>query len=231
MVNRDKLKNIFNSNLFANIISLLAFGISLVVLYRTEFARGKVDVFSPSRIAVASAQSIKLQGNESDKIILSFSIYNNGTTLKTIKRTTLTLIDKNQEEKIFFADAQLDKIRDIQIDKSPLQENENYSLVTAISIPPKSHYIATQIFFYGCDRGWRSGGKNQFLNEYDVQIFNCKGKPDSFTLKPKFEYQARIRVDAFGEKSKDSCFSFILPNEIEATVFDFSPVHKQVPCS
>lgn len=222
-------RNFWDSDRLSNLISIGALGVSLVSLGISSFAlfrtieRGIIDISPPSRVAIASSREVALQGNNSDKIFLSFSLYNNGATLKTIKSINLTVFDEDGEMIEFFADAQLDTIRDVEISEFPLQENDNYSLVTAISVLPRSHYIANQIFFYTCDKDWHPPEKMQFLD--------CEGRPDSFRIEPGVEYQVKISVDAFRDKSRDSCFSFTLPDEPQSRVFDFSPVHREISCS
>ncbi|MGB3637856.1 MAG: hypothetical protein WBA39_09825 [Rivularia sp. (in: cyanobacteria)] len=217
MISKDaqKRRNFWNSQTFTNFISFLAFGISLFALYRTEFIEGRLETSSPTRIAIASGKEIKLQGNGSDKILLSFSIYNNGATLKTIKEVTLTLINKDGEKIKFIADGQFDKLKNIRLFEFPLTKNENYSLVTAISVPPRTHHIVNYLFFYQCDRQWHSKVKHQTLG--------C-GKLDTFELKPGFKYKARIHIDAFGTKSQNACFTFVLPQKPQSKVLDFSPI-------
>lgn len=212
----------WGSSSFANLLSCLAFIVSFVVFYRTQLAGGKLEVASPSRFAIASANAIKVQGNDSDKIFLSFSIYNTDINLKTVKEVILTVTDKTGEEMKFIADAQFNQLKDIRLFKFPLKDNENYSLVTAFSIPSKTHYIANHLFFYLCDRGWHSKEKRQLLG--------CGDKPEVFRIEPGLEYKARIHVDAFETKSQDVCFTFMITDEPQSKVLDFSPVLEETSC-
>ena len=215
-------KKFWGSDSFANLLSLLALIISLFVLYRTELAKGKLEVAFPSRVAIASAKEIKIQSNDSDKILLSFSINNTGVNLKTIKDIILTITDNAGEEMEFVADAQFDQLKNIRLFEFPLEKNENYSLVTAFSIPPETHYVANHLFFYRCDQGWHSKEKQQLLE--------CEGKPDTFQVEPGLEYKARIHVDAFEAISQDVCFTFVVPDEPQPKVLDFSPVYEEASC-
>jgi|GEM_PF-4170775 len=221
--NTKKRKKNWNLELIANLSSsLFALGLSIFVLYRTEFNKGNVKVSFPSRVAIASAREIKFQDNDSDKILLSFSIYNTGSSLKTIKEIILTISNPNGEEVTFIADGQFDELKDLNLYRFPLKNNKNYSLVTAFSIPPKTHYIANNLFFYKCDHGWNT--------EQTLQLLGCENKPNSLYLQPELEYRAKIHVDVFEAKSQDICFIFSLPRKPQSNVLDFSPVHSEIPC-
>lgn len=148
MGSKDKVgRNFWGSEIFANFLSLIALVTSIFVLYRTEFGRGQIVVSFPSRVAIASAEDIQVQGNDSDKILLSFAIHNTGTNLKTVRKVTLT-ITSQEEEVEFVADAQFDQLKNIQLSEFQLIDNENYSLISAFSIPSHTHVVANYLFFY-----------------------------------------------------------------------------------
>ena len=175
----------------------------------------------PSRVAIASAENIQVQGNDSDKILLSFAIHNTGANLKTVRRVTLT-ITTQEEEVEFIADAQFDQLKNIQLSEFQLIDNENYSLISAFSIPSQTHAVANYLFFYQCDRGWNSKEK--------LESLGCGEQAKIFNLEPGLEYRARIHVDAFNARSQDACFVFTLPGNLQSTVLDFSPIHHEISC-
>ncbi|MGK7912323.1 MAG: hypothetical protein AB4050_12730 [Synechococcus sp.] len=185
--------------------------------------QGMIKVFPPSRVAVISSEQFRLQGNDSDKLLLSFSVQNDGATLKSVKGSYLTIRDQNGKELDFFADAELDRIKDIRITESPLTDNSNYALISSTSIPPRSFYIANQIFFYGCDSGWHSGEK--------LDSLDCDTQPEIFKFSTGAKYKGRLRIDAFSNKVRDACFNFYLPNTPQKNLFDFSPIFKDEDCS
>ncbi len=196
---------------------------SFFVLYKTELNKGKLIVSTPRRVAIASAAT-EVQGNNSDKILLSFSIYNSGANIKTIRNVYLTITNLDGEDTKLVAEAQFDKLKNINLFESPLDDNENYSLITAISIPPRSNYEANHLFFYFCDSGWHSDDKNKILKE-------CTDKSGKFELKSEVKYNAKIEVDAFDTKSQTTCFNFLLPQEkTQSTKLDFSAITEEKSC-
>jgi hypothetical protein len=132
---------------------MLALLLSLFLLYRTEWRKGRLEVFPPTRLALASSDLIEFQGNNSDKIVLSFSTHNTGATLKTIESINLTINFEGKKLE-WVADGKFDQLKDINLSEDPLEANENYSLFTALSIPPKTHHVSNYVFFYKCDHGW-----------------------------------------------------------------------------
>ncbi len=196
---------------------------SFFVLYKTELNKGKLIISPPRRVAIASAAT-EVQGNNSDKILLSFSIYNSGANIKTIRNVYLTITNPNGEDIKLIAEAQFDKLKNINLFKSPLDKNENYSLITAISIPPKNDRDANYLFFYFCDSGWHSDDKNRILEE-------CASRPETLKLKSEVKYNATIEVDAFNTKSQITCFKFWIPQEkIQPTKLDFSAITEEKSC-
>lgn len=221
--NNPEKMSFWGSSSFANLLSCLAFIVSFFILYKTELAKGKIKVAFPTRIAIASANEIQVQDNHSDKIFLSFSIYNTDINLKTVKEIILTVTDKMGEEMEFIAEAQFDKLKNIELSRLQLRDNENYSLITAFSIPSKTHYIANHLFFYRCDEGWHSSKEER-------KRLGCEDKPKVFQVEPGMKYKGRIHVNAFETTSQDVCFTFIVLEEPQSKVLDFNQIIEETSC-
>jgi len=135
------------------ILFTLYFSISNYLYIRRE---GYINIFVPSRYGTMRGTH---HSNTSDKILLCFTLHNNGNIFRNINTINLTLIYENGSKWNLEATGKFDKLKDLDLRKSPLKSNPNYSLITNISLNKNQFVSLNLLFYYKDDTGWTNSGK------------------------------------------------------------------------
>nr|AAK28575.1 hypothetical protein [uncultured bacterium] len=196
-------------------ISFLALIISGITLYYSILRQGHLEVKFPARIGwVTLGTNEQIHGKDSDVIILSFVVHNNGNSFRSISSMELSLQEEGNPSSsyTFRAHGQFSTLRDItyftekslegrvsQDESGNTVPDYNYSLITGIPLD-KNEYKNLSLLF---------------LNE-----------ENSFEMKPSTEYQAKLVVYPFDERRQDKtevCFTFsstvLIPRTLVASSY------------
>jgi hypothetical protein len=181
-------------------ISFLALIISGITLYQSILRQGYLEVKFPARIGwVKLETNEQVHGKNSDVIILSFVVHNNGNSFRSIDSMELSLKEASNSSKsyTFRAHGQFSALRDItyftekslegrvdQDESGNIVPDYNYSLITGIPLDK---------------------------NEYKNLSLLFLSEEDDFAMKPSTNYQARLVIYPFDERRQDKtevCFTF-----------------------
>lgn len=197
----DKLGPIFSVVSIA--MSSIAIAFSGYTFYHSELREGNIETLSPSRVAwVRLGKDEKLHGRgNSDALLVSFIIHNNGKKLRAIESVELILDDGNKEYQLK-AVGQFEKLKDITYftekalegragkdEKNNPIPDYHYALLTSLPIQGDEYYTANLLFLTKNE----SEGSNLLLDK-------------------SLQYQGKIQVNPFNQKSSDSkmiCFQFV----------------------
>jgi len=124
---------------------------------------GYINIFVPSRYGIMRGPN-----RTSDRILLCFTIHNNGNIFRNIKIINLTLINENGSKWNLKAIGKFDNLKDLDLREDRLFKgpNLNYSLVTHISLNKNQFVPLNLLFYYEDDTGGTNGGK----------VFSFKGE-------------------------------------------------------
>ena len=115
---------------------------------------GYINIFVPSRYGIMRGPN-----RTSDRILLCFTIHNNGNIFRNIKIINLTLINENGSKWNLEAIGKFDSLRDLNLREHRWELNLNYSLVTHISLNKNQFISLNLLFYYEDDTGGTNGGK------------------------------------------------------------------------
>jgi hypothetical protein len=145
--------------IFYHVILIIGVIVSVLLslkVYLENRSEGYINIFAPSRYGTMRGTH---HNNTSDKILLCFTLHNNGNIFRNINRINLTLKDENGSQWNFEATGKLDNLKDLIFKKYPLISNPNYSLVTSISLDKNQFVSLNLLFYYKDDPGWINSGK------------------------------------------------------------------------
>lgn len=211
----------FPFNLVGILISFVAFALSAYTFYHSELREGYIKLLSPSRVGWVRPDYIHGRKN-SDALVISFIIHNDGNKLKTIRSIKLTLFEEienldNQNKKHeLIAVGKFEKLKEITyFDEKSLEGRVNkdgqgnpipdyhYFLLTSLPIQPNEYYNANLLFLI------------QNEDKY-------KGRGDTyFALNESVTYKGKIIIEPFKDRKKDIkeiCFKFT-PNPKSLKVY------------
>lgn len=190
-------------------MSIIAIAFSGFTFYHSELREGDLEVTPPSRVAwVRLGKKDKIHGKDSDVLLVSFVIHNNGNKFRAIESVSLTLSDGNKKYKLK-AVGKFEQLKDItyfteRALEGRVGEDEQgnpipdyyYSLITSLPIERNEYYIADLLFLI-------EDGPNK-----------------NFQLNKNLKYNGVLKINPFNQKDKDSystCFNFI-PKTIQERV-------------
>jgi hypothetical protein len=161
-MNDNKSKKYSNITILYHVILILmviaSFLLSLKV-YLENRREGYINIFVPSRYGILRGTH---HNNTSDKVLLCFTLHNNGNIFRDINGINLILTDENSSQCNLKAIGKFDNLKDLNFEKYPLISNPNYSLVTSISLDKNQFISLNLLFYYKDDTGWTNSG-NVFI--------------------------------------------------------------------
>jgi hypothetical protein len=187
------------------VISLLALGFSLATWYFSELNPGNIKIYPPSRIGYARTSKL-VHGHQGDKIVLTFVIHNDGNKTRTFKSSKLFLkkidpkIDQKEEPiSTFDAAGRFEKLKDItKFTEADLESKYDYYLITAIPL-----------------------GKNEYQSVTFLYLHNKLKLREGF-------YMGKVSVSFFGEKEKEECFSFKVPEKFKFPLAMLKKLNRKI---
>lgn len=184
-------------------ISLLALGFSIFTFRYLNLRAGNVEVKFPARVGWVVLQEGELiHGKNSDILVVSFVIQNDGNILRGIESIELSLEELNTnspKSHKFRAQGQFEKLKDITYFTEASLEGRVGVDESGNPIPDYMYSLVTSI---SLDR-----------NEYKSVslLFQSESEDDDFRFKDGQEYKATIDLIPFDQRRKDStqeCFRF-----------------------
>jgi hypothetical protein len=154
------------------VTSILSILIAMSV-YLENRRRGNLEVFPPSRYGLLRGVH---HSNTSDKILLCFTLLNDGNVFRNVDSINLILKSESGDSWHFRAVGMLDKIRCSILKKgNGLLSDPNYFLVSSISVDKKQFITLNLLFFYSNDKGWIQLGDIFKFREgvYEARIIAC----------------------------------------------------------
>jgi len=143
------------------VISIVSISIAISV-YLENRRSGAVVVFTPTRYGYLGGEH---HSNKSDKILLAFTIHNDGNVFRNVEKVWLEIIDPNKENLTYTAIGKFDKLKKLIFKENPLTENEYFSLVSSFSMD-KHQYLSLNFLFYLDDsKDWPGGNRIHKLHQ------------------------------------------------------------------
>ncbi len=137
------------------VISVVSISISLLVYFKTV-EEGSLNIFIPSRYGTLAGEH---HHNKSDKLLMCFTIHNNGNLFRNIKSFNLELKDKSGNKWNLKAIGKFDEVKNLNLQEGSLTTNPNYSIISAVSLDKNQFTSLNLLFFYEKDSGWIGGNK------------------------------------------------------------------------
>lgn len=137
------------------VVSVVSISIALTV-YLENRQRGSINIFVPSRYGILRGTH---QHNKSDKILMCFTVHNNGNSFRNIGSVRLVLQEKDGNNWNLKAIGKFDSLKNLQFTEYSLTRNPNYSLVTSIPLDKNQFLSFNLLFYYEDDEGWTYSGK------------------------------------------------------------------------
>ena len=157
-------------------VSLVTSMVSILIamsVYLESRRTGCLEIFPPSRYGLLRGVH---HSNTSDKILLCFTLLNDGNVFRNVDSMNLILKSESGDSWYFRSIGMFDKLRCSFLKKeSGLLSDPSYSLVSSISVDKNRFIPLNLLFFYSNDRGWIQSGNIFKFKEgvYEARIIAC----------------------------------------------------------
>lgn len=149
------------SGSLARITQIVSFAISLISItiavsvYLENRRVGELEIFVPSRYGILRGTH---QSNTSDKLLISFSVHNNGNRFRDVRRVHLELKD-DAGARSLLAIGRFDQLKELRFQNRSLTENPNYFLLSSLPLDRGQFATLHLLFYFENDPGWVTGGQ------------------------------------------------------------------------
>lgn len=182
-------KKLFHRSINQNFYTALSFFLSLCstfisgfVFYNFEMTNGSLEIFTPTQIGTTSA---KIYGIDDDKILICFTIYNNGCKRRTLKKISLNLNDSNSKI-VFEASAMLDKLKDISKPNddnyNPLYDNPEFHHIGSLPLN-KYEFISLNLVFFSSNNKFKLNSHLKYNAILYIQTIDNENYTCSFNFR------------------------------------------------
>jgi hypothetical protein len=164
MCNQSETKTSLFSR-FGSIISLIISIISIsiaIMVYLENRREGNINIFTPTRYGILRGTH---QSNQSDKILLCFTVHNNGNLFRNISSINLLLEDEDGSKWKLKAIGKFNELKELNFQKYSLSLNPNYSLITSLSFDKNQFLTLNLLFYFENDLGWNASGEKFQISE------------------------------------------------------------------